>query len=751
MYLLENPFYILGATLQDNRRRIMELAEERSLSLDPNKCTEARNELTNPRKRLTAEIAWLLGVEPENTAKLLQILESCPERLLDVDIYDVVSPIAYVNLLASGIIRLQEINVDNIVGWVLDMASEFEDIDTEELMDIINEEREVSNFPQISDSSLIGEEIDERCRFFCKTINECLGKLTKEERLRAITNIVESATNTGEKQAPVLISKFIDLYYESEAQKELDKGAENINNIIKEIRETAESKRTYSIATLIDKLIKATKDWDIIAQPIQVIAKSSGHEDETSLEMSRVIRNFAIYLSNEHSMYDYSLQITQMLREVFAENDEVVERVAEDADTLKNLTVFGQIDNLLDDVYKTIKGFPTLGVKEGGRILLIAPEIITKMEIAKVEFKTIQKYKDQIAMALMACIVTYLNNIGVQFVDWSSCITILKVALDEYATSPDVTSRIQENLLIVSENYRRKFSEVGSKRDEHTIGYYLIQAAPILLPIIILIIIGWCNNTSSTNKTAHNGVGISSNEKTQNISSNFYEQPSVGVNNILSVSEIRWCNREDIRIAALRGSIINAHAVIEKYNNMVSNYNSRCANYRYKESVRQRAVRDVNALQRQIEEEAINEFKRFEDSLRRTIRYDVNMKSKKIDGKAFDGKVVYYAKVDYPIITSSSPNPVVDTLNKEFEKEANQYYKKLSSEKTSILDNYYSGGGYSYPYFDTLSCTVQYNQGGVISFLWKSYSYKGGARGRYHQSGETYDILTGKILKTSDN
>ena len=38
MDLLQNPFHILTASPRDNRRRIMELADERSLLLDSSEC-----------------------------------------------------------------------------------------------------------------------------------------------------------------------------------------------------------------------------------------------------------------------------------------------------------------------------------------------------------------------------------------------------------------------------------------------------------------------------------------------------------------------------------------------------------------------------------------------------------------------------------------------------------------------------------------------------------------------------------------
>ena len=56
MDLLNNPFRILGASLRDNRQKILELADDMSLVNDADLCMEARAELTNPRKRLKAEM-----------------------------------------------------------------------------------------------------------------------------------------------------------------------------------------------------------------------------------------------------------------------------------------------------------------------------------------------------------------------------------------------------------------------------------------------------------------------------------------------------------------------------------------------------------------------------------------------------------------------------------------------------------------------------------------------------------------------
>src|SRR3546814_8022812 len=68
--LHQTPFAILGVTTRDDRRRIVELAEEKSLELDHDVCQKARSDLTNPRTRLSAEIAR----SEEHTSELKSLM-----------------------------------------------------------------------------------------------------------------------------------------------------------------------------------------------------------------------------------------------------------------------------------------------------------------------------------------------------------------------------------------------------------------------------------------------------------------------------------------------------------------------------------------------------------------------------------------------------------------------------------------------------------------------------------------------------
>jgi len=87
-----------------------------------------------------------------------------------------------------------------------------------------------------------------------------------------------------------------------------------------------------------------------------------------------------------------------------------------------------------------------------------------------------------------------------------------------------------------------------------------------------------------------------------------YVKPSVGRNNVLSISEIRWCERESIRIDAIRPIAIS-NADVERFNVMVVDYNLRCGSFRYRQGSLESARRDVRADSAQIRTEAIRDFR----------------------------------------------------------------------------------------------------------------------------------------------
>ena len=184
MDLLKNPFHILGATTRDNRHSIMELAEERSLLSDADECMEARSILAFPRRRISAEVAWLPGVDPGTSDEVLNRLNTPNQNLLNIT---ELTHIARANLLVSGLSRLPNLPSSNVVEWILAIAQASEAINPEEVRAILNAERRISGFPEITDVSAIDDEIRNQKSYYRQVLTSVLENLSVPERARILT------------------------------------------------------------------------------------------------------------------------------------------------------------------------------------------------------------------------------------------------------------------------------------------------------------------------------------------------------------------------------------------------------------------------------------------------------------------------------------------------------------------------------------------------------------------------------------
>jgi len=87
-----------------------------------------------------------------------------------------------------------------------------------------------------------------------------------------------------------------------------------------------------------------------------------------------------------------------------------------------------------------------------------------------------------------------------------------------------------------------------------------------------------------------------------------FELPPIGKGQVLSLAQIRWCLRENIRMGA-KEPLIDSNSDVAVFNQSVNNYNSRCASYKYRRGNLERAKRQVEELRPQIAIEAKREFK----------------------------------------------------------------------------------------------------------------------------------------------
>ena len=331
--LHSSPFALLGVTSRDDRRKIVDQAEHKSLELNTDDCQKARSDLTNPRNRLAAEIAWLPGVSPRRASELLDGLLADSMAIRGET---GLPTLAHCNLLAAAFEAIPSSHpAEDVAEFIQELASLVDDLDVDEVMRDINEDRTVSGFPEVKGSDQVEAELAERKRFFRSVIKDALNRLPPESLLAAITEAVSGATCEGEVHAPELIDELVD-GYAVEVQSVLEKESETAIKLIETVRSAARGGE-LATAPLIDKLERVARNWDRFAQPIQLSAKARGIDHEASTSLAYAIRSLAIDLFNEHDQINQSRRLTKLLGEIFSELPEFAEQVEQDASTLSDI------------------------------------------------------------------------------------------------------------------------------------------------------------------------------------------------------------------------------------------------------------------------------------------------------------------------------------------------------------------------------------------------------------------------------
>lgn len=331
--LHESAFCVLGVTSRDSRKRIVELAEEKSLELDSDVCHKARSDLTNPRIRLSLEIAWLPGVSPRKATQLIERLLDYP---MSVRAESGLPTLAHLNLLAAAFEAVDsKHDPDDLAAFIGETAYLAEELSSEEVLRDINEDRAVSGFPEVRALDQIEAELVERKRYFRGAIKDALNRLPPMTLIQVMTETVVGVTSGGDDHAPGLVDDLVDSY-EVETQDVLQREAENVRKLIKAARDQADTGEA-AIKSYVDRLEAVARNWDKIAQPIQVSAKARGIDHEASRSLAYEIRSLAIDLFNKHDMLAHSQRLTALIQELFSEVPEIADRAEEDADALADI------------------------------------------------------------------------------------------------------------------------------------------------------------------------------------------------------------------------------------------------------------------------------------------------------------------------------------------------------------------------------------------------------------------------------
>ncbi len=449
--LHRSPFCLLGVTTRDNRKSIVGRSDELSLTLDANACQQARSDLTNPRTRLTVEMAWLPGVSPRKANALIQLLSVNPMSIRNEK---GLPTLAHCNLLAAAFETVDSSDTaTNIAAFGEQLAHLVDALDPDEILRSVNEDRSVSGFPEVRGIDQVTEELNQRKRIYRNVIKDALNRLPPSELIGAMTRLVDSTTSNGTVHAPELVDELADSYA-VETQQFLQREAENAEKLIAAARESAKVGET-AVKPVVDRLEGVLRNWGKVARPLQLSFKARGLDHDSSKTLAYKVRSLAVDIFNEHDHLRQSSRLTQLLKELFSEVPDILDRVEEDAKALGDISqrreeasAIDPVRSLCDEISKSADRNPSLAQHEGQR-LLDEGKALLKASPIKATSPTYLEARDMLAATLMHCAVAYGNQTS----KWEPCMQLLQAALG-LANDAKLKQKLRENLTIVEGNYK---------------------------------------------------------------------------------------------------------------------------------------------------------------------------------------------------------------------------------------------------------------------------------------------------------
>ena len=320
--LRDNPFFVLNVTTRDTRDRILDAAEALSLSGDPAIAQDARSILTNPRKRLEAEMSWLPGLAPSKARALAE------SKRVQMDEFSKLPPLARGNVLAD-LIESEVCETADQIGTLLKALIDVErDIDLAVVARAINEDREISKFSPVSDLAVVEATYAAVRKRWVRSAISSLDKTPTGAMLEAVHSLFDM--NGQNAFADELADA-----YQLRIASFLDRQADQAQRLCDKMVSLGD--KPHALDPLIDALAQLLDKWEHVARPIQVNLASRGLAETKSHQLGRSVRETAVTLFNDHGRLDEAKKINVVIDKFFAAIPELAAQADEDAERLAEL------------------------------------------------------------------------------------------------------------------------------------------------------------------------------------------------------------------------------------------------------------------------------------------------------------------------------------------------------------------------------------------------------------------------------
>jgi hypothetical protein len=337
MVIQDHPFRLLGVNARTNRREILRRGEALALAGNADRIRAAADALTNPKKRIDAEVSWFPGVPPGYAEQLLQLIatdSSLAERFENLLASH--DPLTRLNIVAYWLALNQQVTPTDLGAVLQQMnyaAAQLEAAEPD-IFETINADRIAAGFPRIAELQLLHSALTNRIE---NLVGDLAGTIQRTPGHQALlASFLEDVTLHGLDQCSDFAYALI-RRYQVLLQPIIQARGHTARLICGWITKAAGEGRRTLLAGLIGQLEVATEAWVKHVKPIQLAMKSQGLRECQSVELANAIRSVAVDLSNEQGFHEEARRITALLARNFEEVSELADRLGSDLKALDEI------------------------------------------------------------------------------------------------------------------------------------------------------------------------------------------------------------------------------------------------------------------------------------------------------------------------------------------------------------------------------------------------------------------------------
>ncbi|MBP3655162.1 MAG: hypothetical protein J6K32_00525 [Clostridia bacterium] len=302
----ENPFRTLGASTDDERRRLIALADEAAL-FGTEGAEAALTALLNSQRRLDAEMSWFPGVGSERAEALLAYGDSAEPAPFPP--LDGMGALARLNACR---VLLEAWELPNAAaGYALcaSIAIASDEATAERIMAEINDSRRRAGMQLLTDIADIADRLAALRRAVVHRLLERLDAMPGAQTCGVIALVARHYDKTRSPMLDALVGE-----YELRHQDESGRLAEAVAAACGRLAATMEY---HACMVLHREVMAALQQWHTVTEPVRRIQLVKGYESPGTVKVFQVMHQYVIDMQNQHRVLTCSIEAANEMKKVF--------------------------------------------------------------------------------------------------------------------------------------------------------------------------------------------------------------------------------------------------------------------------------------------------------------------------------------------------------------------------------------------------------------------------------------------------